>query len=182
MKLDTALKYFEEFLCWLDDCRRNGFDSALVTAIEITDEVDILREFKQIRLRKKKIHFDYECPDETTANPEDIFRTEYFNVILDMIHASDEPRFEGLKTYLTSFRFLYNISSSRNKSDEDLLQRCKELQVLIMLSESSDSNINGQELFGELRICTRTVPPNTDIYNSLKYIIDNNFIEVYPNT
>jgi hypothetical protein len=41
--------------------------------------------------------------------------------------------------------------------------------------------MNGQELFGELRMCTRTVPPNTDIYNSLKYIVDNNLIPVYPN-
>jgi hypothetical protein len=53
--------------------------------------------------------------------------------------------------------------------------------VLLKLSESSNSDVNGQELFGELRMCARTVPPNIDIYNSLKYIIDNNLIEVYPN-
>jgi hypothetical protein len=41
-----TLKYFEEFLCWLHECRRNGFDSALVTAIEIADEMNISREFK----------------------------------------------------------------------------------------------------------------------------------------
>jgi hypothetical protein len=54
MQLDTALKHFEEFLCCLDDYRRNGFDSALVTAIEIADEMDMPRKFKQIGLRKKK--------------------------------------------------------------------------------------------------------------------------------
>jgi hypothetical protein len=53
--------------------------------------------------------------------------------------------------------------------------------VLLSLSESTDSDINGQELFKELRKCTWTVPPNTDICNPLKHIIDNNLIEVYPN-
>jgi hypothetical protein len=50
-KLATALKYFEEFLWWLDDYRRNGFHSAVVTAIEMADEMDMPREFEQIRLR-----------------------------------------------------------------------------------------------------------------------------------
>jgi hypothetical protein len=66
--------------------------------------MDILKEFEQIRLRKKKIHFDYECPDETSANPADVFRTEYFNVIVYIIRASAEPRFEGLKTYSTNYK------------------------------------------------------------------------------
>jgi hypothetical protein len=57
--------------------------------------MDIPREFKQIGLRKKKRHFDYEFPDETSANPADVFRSEYFNVIVDMIHASAEPQFAG---------------------------------------------------------------------------------------
>jgi hypothetical protein len=30
-------------------------------------------------------------------------------------------------------------------------------------------------------MCVRTVPPNTDICNPLKHIIDNNLVEVYPN-
>jgi hypothetical protein len=30
-------------------------------------------------------------------------------------------------------------------------------------------------------MCVWTVPPNTDICNPLKHIIDNNFVEVYPN-
>jgi hypothetical protein len=58
MQLATTLKHFGEFLFWLDDYRRNRFDSALVTAIEISDEIsdemDIPREFKQTRPRKKK--------------------------------------------------------------------------------------------------------------------------------
>jgi hypothetical protein len=40
-----AVKHFEEFVYWLDDHQRNKFDSAVVTSIEITDELDILREF-----------------------------------------------------------------------------------------------------------------------------------------
>jgi hypothetical protein len=97
MQLATALKQFEEFVCWLDDYRRNIFDSAFVTDIGIADKMDIPMEFKQIGLRKEKIHFDYKCPNETSANPADVFRTEYFYVIVNMIRASAEPRFEGLK-------------------------------------------------------------------------------------
>jgi hypothetical protein len=64
------------------------FGSALVNAIKIDDEMDIPKEFKQIRLCKKRRHFDYECPDKTSANPANVFKTEYFNVTIDMIRAS----------------------------------------------------------------------------------------------
>jgi hypothetical protein len=37
-----------------------------------------------------------------------------------MISASDEPRFEGLKSYSANCGILYNVSSLKNKSDEDL--------------------------------------------------------------
>lgn len=43
----------------------------------------------------------------------------------------------------------------------------------------SDSGINGEELFEELRMCTRNVPSNINFYDSPKYVIDNNLIEVY---
>jgi hypothetical protein len=46
----------------------------------------------------------------------------------------------------------------------------KKLEVQLTLSEQSEPDINGQELLEELTMCTRTVPPNTDICNSLKHI------------
>jgi hypothetical protein len=49
----------------------------------------------------------------------------YLNCIIYIICASAEPRLDELKTYSTNFGFLYNISSLNNKSDEDILQCCK---------------------------------------------------------
>jgi hypothetical protein len=81
----------------------------------------IPREFKQIRLCKNKRNFDYKHPEDISARPAKVFRTEYFKVIFNKICASSEPQFDGLKTYSTNFGFLYNISSLKNKFDEDLL-------------------------------------------------------------
>ncbi|XP_073470341.1 zinc finger MYM-type protein 1-like [Aquarana catesbeiana] len=182
MQLDTAVKHLEAFLCWLKEYRQNGHsNSAIATAREIAEEMDIPREFRQFRIRRTKRMFDYECPDEAVVNPVDRFRAEYFNVIADKIHASAEPRFEGLKSYVSNFGFLYDISSLCMKSKKDLLQNCKELEALLTLPNSSDSDIRGLELYEELRMCMRTVPPKLDMSGSLKYLIDNNLTDVYPN-
>jgi hypothetical protein len=47
-----------------------------------------------------------------------------------MIRASAEPGSEGLETESTNSGFLYNISSLKNKSGEDLSQCCKELHAV----------------------------------------------------
>lgn len=125
--------------------------------------------------------FDYEGPDEAVVNPADRFRAEYFNIIVDKIHTSAEPRFKGLKDYVSNFGFIYDISSLSMKSDEELLQNCKELEALLTLPNSSDADISGLELYEELRMCTRTMPPKLDMCNSLKHLIDNNLTDVYPN-
>lgn len=46
------MKHFEEFVYWLDDHQGNKFDSALVTSIEIADELDILRKFIKKKYKK----------------------------------------------------------------------------------------------------------------------------------
>ncbi|CAH2325017.1 zinc finger MYM-type 1-like [Pelobates cultripes] len=181
MQLDTALKHLEEFMCWLEDYRQNGYNSAIVAANEIAEEMNIVREFRQCRIRRTKRMFDYEGPDEALVNPADRFRAEYFNIIVDKIQARAEPRFKGLKDYVSNFGFLYDISSLSMKPDEELLENCKELEALLTLPNSLDADIRGLELYEELRMCTRTMPPKLDMCNSLKHLIDNNLTDVYPN-
>jgi hypothetical protein len=106
VRLDKALKHSEEFLCWLNDYRRNTLHLAVGTAIKIAVKMCIQSEFKH-KLHKKKRHFDYECPDKTRTNFADVFRTEHFDVIFDKISVCSEHQSVGLKTYSTNFGFLF---------------------------------------------------------------------------
>ncbi|GBP81734.1 hypothetical protein EVAR_59673_1 [Eumeta japonica] len=65
----------------------------LVTAREIAEENDIDRHFKKSEDDVKKRHFDYEGEDEThELNAEEIFKINYFYVIVDNVRASCHPR------------------------------------------------------------------------------------------
>jgi hypothetical protein len=142
MQLNTTLKHFEEFLCWQDDCRRNWFDSALVTSIEIADEIDIPREFKQIGLRKKKDILI------TSVQTKLVLTLQTFSELNILMPSSTwfVQVLEGLKPTRPISVFCSIFHLFRTSPMKTFLQCCKELQVLLTLSETSDSDINGQEL------------------------------------
>ena len=88
---------------------------------------------------------------------------------------STKERFHQMKAYHSSFGFLFDLLHIRKMTDEDLLKECKDLQVLM-------DDINGLELFTELKSLSRSVP--SDIRSpleTLKYLFSNRFQEAMPN-
>ncbi|XP_023241006.1 zinc finger MYM-type protein 1-like [Centruroides sculpturatus] len=179
MLLDAAIQHLEAFTHWLDNYRENGFQSSLVTAREIAEENDIDRKFKVVRRRRKRTNFDYDRKDEALElSAEEIFKINYFYVIVDNVRASCQPRFEALKHHESIFGFMYNIKRLKEISDCELLKQCSDLQISLTVGETSD--IDGHELYEELNMFIRVYEGNDDIISVLKYIIEKNLTEVYP--
>ncbi|KAL4707251.1 hypothetical protein ACJJTC_008332 [Scirpophaga incertulas] len=153
--------------------------SSLLTAREIAEENDINRQFKEVRRRRKKRHFDYEGEDEALElNAEEMFKINYFYVIVDTVRASCRPRFEALKQHESIFGFMYNVKRLKEISDSELLKQCSDLQISMTVGESCD--IDGHELYEELNMFIRVYEGKDDIISVLKYIIENKLTEVYP--
>ena len=91
---------------FLQKYRLSGFKSALVTATELANELDVECEFKDCRKRKKKRQFTYEGEDEIQISPEKLFETECFIPILDQAIMSLKTRFEGYQEISKNFGFL----------------------------------------------------------------------------
>lgn len=185
MELGSAVNHFKQFLSWLSEYRKSELVSAKITANEIADELEIPKEFKQVCCRKKKTFFEYEKPDEiSSTNVEDVFRTDYFYMVIDMISESAHTRFAELKKYEENFGFLYKLKSLKRKSDEELLHCCHHLQevLTVCFEGTSYSEIVAEELYQELRMYARTLPEETRVADSLKSMIENDLVNVYPNT
>lgn len=58
-----------------------------------------------LTLRKTKKQFDYEGSDDINDDPENNFRTFYFNVIADGAISSFSERFNQFQIYNTNFSF-----------------------------------------------------------------------------
>jgi len=126
--------------------------------------------------------------EERSNNPVEILRNDYFNVVIDTIKTGVIPRFEGLKAYSSNFGFLYNLSALKTWNDDTLLECCKRTEALLTATSDSEvqvssesSDIDGEELFEELRVLSRVVTPNATLQESLQYILQNNLVLLHPN-
>ncbi|XP_067137102.1 uncharacterized protein [Centruroides vittatus] len=171
MHLDAAIQHLDAFTHWLDNYRENGFQSSLVTAREMAEENDIDRKFKVVRRRCKRTNFDYDGEDEALElSAEEIFKINYFYVIVDNVRASCQPKFEACKHHESIFGFMYNIKRLKEISDCELLKQCSDSQISLTIGETSD--IDRYELYEELNMFIRVYERNDDIISVLKYIIE----------
>jgi hypothetical protein len=184
MDLGSAINHFDKFLSWLAEYRNNGLVSAMVSGNEIAEELNISKEFKKIRHRKKKSSFSYEGEDNISSNAENLFRTDFFYILIDKITESTELRFIELKKYEERFGYLHRLNSLKDKSDREILSFCKQLQETLTFKTetTSNSDIDGEELYEELKMYCRTIPADLKISESVKLLIEKNLIDVYPNT
>jgi len=126
--------------------------------------------------------FSYEAEDESTHEPEDKYRIEFFNVLMDQALMSLNDRFEQLTNYQSNFGFLFNISHLRGCSDETLREHCMKLNMLLSVSMSDDSHhfetepesdIEELNLFTELKSLAYVSPDNGTPLEVLRFIYDN---------
>lgn len=111
--------------------------------------------------------FDYERNNDLHRNNgEEIFKQEYFIVILDQAIVSMEERFIQFRWYEENFGFLFNIKKLKETNDEDLMKHCKDLQNILSSGDSKD--IEAVDLYTELILFRNLVEENMTALQALE--------------
>ncbi|CAB3233161.1 unnamed protein product [Arctia plantaginis] len=181
---DTDLGKCTELLgkccTFLEEYRNTGFKSAILTAKELAEELEIEPVFKATtRIRYVKRQAGETARDEPIASPEKIIEIEFFNCLLDTTLISVNERFEQLNEYSEYWSFLYNIKQIPEKPD--LVKFCGDLQLKLTIDSKSD--IDGCILCDEL-ISLKSLLPDQNVATPvfvLNFIKDRNLQELYPN-
>lgn len=119
IELDVDIKQLNGLVSFIEQCRKNRFDSALVDAKAIADEMNVEARFKVKRLRRKNTLFDYEAKDEPKDDPEERFRTEYFLRVVDQCLASLKSCFQQFESYNSNFGFHFNSQTMSSMNNNE---------------------------------------------------------------
>jgi hypothetical protein len=98
--------------------------------------------FKEKRTTSRKRMFDYENGDEPTANPENRFIIEYFNVLVNEIKSNLQTQLEPFSEFVDKSGLVFEVSSL--KKCRKLLKYCQDLKTF--LSVGDDCDFDGNEL------------------------------------
>ncbi|GFS91171.1 zinc finger MYM-type protein 1 [Trichonephila clavipes] len=99
--------------------------------------------------------------------------------MIDAIIVDTECRFKELNEYFEQFGFIY-ISYLNSISKEDILKYCNDLVTILREGENSD--IQPFELHEELQLLkTKSLDSINDAKQLIRYILENNLEEIYPN-
>ncbi|XP_039311326.1 uncharacterized protein LOC113005043 [Solenopsis invicta] len=178
MDLGSAVSLMESCAEYIENYRLNGFAKALVDAKELAKSLDVDPIFVQKRVNRKKRMFNYEHSDETMSDPQNLFKTKIFYVILDTAITSLKERFKQLKEFQDTWFFLFDIS--KLPEIEELKKCCSNLED--KLRHGNNYDILGNELYDELQSTSSLISKNIhDPLNVLKFINQNNLQSVLSN-
>lgn len=162
MELSNAVQLLSGLRDFFTNFREKGFQLSKKTAHKLCEDVGTPAIFKQFRILKKSKQFDYESNDTRTVSNEQKFYQDYFLTVVDQAIVSINQRFEQLSRHSENFGFLYNIENLKLFEDETLRKHCMDLEILLKDGENCD--LNGIELFDELKIFCRILnKPKTSI-------------------
>ena len=170
MLIDIAIDQVKELISFFENYREIGFTQAMITAKEIAIEMEIDPVFQVKRQIRRKRHFDENVNEETTQSVEESFRINYFLYIIDQAIGSLKKRFEQYKAYEDIFGFLFGSEKLNSLDDNHLKDCCDHLEII--LKHEIFSDLDGKDLFGELKILREVLPKEIkttiDILNFLK--------------
>uniref|UniRef100_H2ZXZ5 Uncharacterized protein n=1 Tax=Latimeria chalumnae TaxID=7897 RepID=H2ZXZ5_LATCH len=176
IQIVVTLKHIDALAHFGKQYRESGFTIALIIAKEQADNMGVEAMLEERRVPQKKCLLSYEGQD----NPEENFKVEYFNVILDTAIISIQSQFQQFKIYEDNFGFLYNISSLKGWENVHLMDQCKVLHDLLQDpdSMSSESDIDTIELCEEeLQMLSSLVPEKLYCSSTATTYVNG----VYPN-
>ena len=108
---------------FLQDYRQNGYNTTMVSAREIAENVGVESAFVEKRKRNKNRIFNYEPEDQSSElSQESQFKVNFFLHVVDHAIASLNNRFEETHFVTDIFNFLL--------SQENLLQAFNENNIL----------------------------------------------------
>lgn len=142
-----------------------------------------------IRKRSIKKQFNYEHEDETPKTSKNLFRINFFYVLLEQTLNSLEQRYEQLVNHNDYFDFLYNLKKIGEYDQETLKEKCQILGTY--LTDKDDKDIVCIELFNELisfkdlflskLLKSSEANDFATPLSTLKYIYENNLESLYVN-
>lgn len=161
------------------------FETVLAEASKVAHELNVETNFppiNTIRPRRKPTQFQYEHNDEVLIDPKIKYRVEFYFRILDQTITSLKNRFEELKTFTEVFGFL--SANLLNCSNDDLMKHCKDLYLKLKDDSSSESDIDGIDLFNEIIALKLHFTENqtNEPQTLLQYLYANDLISTFPNT
>ncbi|XP_013639654.1 PREDICTED: zinc finger MYM-type protein 1-like [Brassica oleracea var. oleracea] len=184
MDIDIAIAQVKGLISFFKDYRETGFQAAKVEAekIAIAMEIDHVFSVKVKRFIKKKQYHDEEPrkdDEDVIFTAEENFRINYFIKIVDQSLVSFEKRFDQFQSYEKTFGFLFDLKKLQLTNDDELMVSCVNLEVFLKHGDRSD--IDGNELFMELKLLRGSLPTNiqnaAEILDFLKKVDTR-----YPNT
>jgi hypothetical protein len=171
MHLDVAIESLKGLVSFFEKYRENGFNSAMIDAKEIADEMEIEPVFQVKRRVIRKRHFDENHDtDREQQSAQENFRTYYFLILVDMAISQLKIRFEQIELFESIFGFLFDASRLISLDDEGMKSSCLKLENALTHGESCD--IDAQCLFSELQILQVMLPVEAcqygNAWNSIK--------------
>lgn len=159
--IDAAIHQLNGLVLYFKKYRETGFEEAKAKARKVAADMEIEAEFptKQKRIIRRKKHYDedIEIADENVLlSPEESFRIDYFNILMDQALVSLQSRFEQFQKYEETFGFLLDLKKLPAASEESLRASCLNLET--SLKNGMHSDIVGYDLFMELKIIRDTIP------------------------
>ena len=176
--LSDAIAMMQNVLAWLQTYRNNGFESAVAQAKVIVEDLGGEPVFKDTRVRRRKKSFDYEHIDEPIINPQQSFKINCFNTVIDTAIVELRERFKRLDDYNQNFGFLVQF---KELPKDKLIEKCKLLESVLTSGESRD--IDAIMLADELEVLSTTLPSSVVVKPKeiLTFIHKNSLMSVYPN-
>jgi hypothetical protein len=159
-----------------------GFETALKETHEFAgnNKYSIPFAFKEERTICRKRMFDYENDDERIANPENHFRIEYCNVMVNEMRSNFQTRFELFAECVDKFGFVLEVSDLKKMLKEELLKHCQNLKIVVSVGD--DCNVDCHKLFEELQVLSSVIPSHiSNIRDMFKFIVQQKLSEVCPN-
>ena len=119
--LSKALEIIELTIKFFLRYRDSGFEDVLLTANGISLEIDVEQTFPVSRRRKHKTFFDEAEIQEVTIHPQEKFRIDTFNSLIDIVLGSLEERFKQLN--METACYIYWGNSNYCLDDERIFQQ-----------------------------------------------------------